>query len=258
MANQWFKFYSFEYLGDPKIFGLSDSERSCWLTLLCLANNASRAGKIPFLTEEQLMLMSGVDFQDERWERTKGILNRFEKLKMVSIKDNHITIINFEKRQKMYLTEGERKARYREGQKRDIDGTVSPQNRVEENRVDIDQDTILKMFETFWELYPNKVAKRKSFQSWIKIELTENLFEKIIASLKAHKESERWGKGIIPHPTTWLNQERWDEVLAKPKEKEKKPYYKGDPMVQKNGRWYVIVKGQWLEYAGKKSEIEYK
>jgi len=114
-------------------------------------------------------------------------------------------------------------------------------------------------FEVFWDLYPTKVAKKKSLQAWTKIKLTENLFQQIIQSLKAHKESDRWSRGIIPHPTTWINQERWDEVLQKAKVEEKKPYYKGDPIVVKNGRRYVIAKsGEWLQYAGKESEIEYK
>lgn len=114
------------------------------------------------------------------------------------------------------------------------------------------------LFETFWNEYPNKVAKKKTLSSWEVILPNQELFDKIINAVKAHKESERWSKGIIPHPTTWLNQERWNEVLLKEKPVEKKPYYKGDPMVQKHGKWYVIVKGQWLEYAGKQSEIEYK
>ena len=41
-------------------------------------------------------------------------------------------------------------------------------------------------------------------------------------------------------------------------EKEKKPYYRGDPMAKKNGRWHVIHEGAWLEFADKENEIEWK
>jgi hypothetical protein len=35
----------------------------------------------------------------------------------------------------------------------------------------------------------------------------------------------------------------------------KKPYYRNDPIVEKNGKKYVIQDGQWLEFAGKKEDI---
>ena len=54
----------------------------------------------------------------------------------------------------------------------------------------------------------------------------------------------------------WLELDR-----LKPKEIVKKPYYRGDPMVwsQAHKKWYVIDEsGQWLEFADKESEIEWK
>ena len=54
----------------------------------------------------------------------------------------------------------------------------------------------------------------------------------------------------------WLELDR-----LKPKEVVKKPYFKGNPMVWSETRkkWYVISpKGEWLEFAGKESDIEWK
>ncbi len=54
----------------------------------------------------------------------------------------------------------------------------------------------------------------------------------------------------------WLELDR-----LKPKEIVKKPFYKGDPMVwsESKKKWYVIDKdGNWLEFVGKKSDIEWK
>jgi len=54
----------------------------------------------------------------------------------------------------------------------------------------------------------------------------------------------------------WLELDR-----LKPKEIVKKPFYKGNPMVwsETKKKWYVIDKnGNWLEFAGKKSDIEWK
>ncbi len=55
---------------------------------------------------------------------------------------------------------------------------------------------------------------------------------------------------------------KWLELdKLKPKEIIKKPFYEGNPMVwsETKRKWYVINKdGEWLEFAGKKSDIEWK
>lgn len=54
----------------------------------------------------------------------------------------------------------------------------------------------------------------------------------------------------------WLELDR-----LKPKEIVKKPYYKGNPMIwsETKRKWYVISsEGEWLEFAGKKSDIEWR
>ena len=54
----------------------------------------------------------------------------------------------------------------------------------------------------------------------------------------------------------WLELDR-----LKPKEIVKKPYYKGNPMVwsETKKKWFVISpEGEWLEFAGKESEIEWR
>jgi len=54
----------------------------------------------------------------------------------------------------------------------------------------------------------------------------------------------------------WLELDR-----LKPKEVVKKPFYQDDPMVwsETKRKWYVIDKGgNWLEFAGKESDIEWR
>jgi len=54
----------------------------------------------------------------------------------------------------------------------------------------------------------------------------------------------------------WLELDR-----LKPKEIVKKPYYQGNPMVwsETKKKWYVISpEGEWLEFAGKQSDIEWR
>ena len=54
----------------------------------------------------------------------------------------------------------------------------------------------------------------------------------------------------------WLELDR-----LKPKEVVKKPFYRGDPMVwsETKRKWYVIDQNdEWLEFAGKESDIEWR
>ena len=67
-----------------------------------------------------------------------------------------------------------------------------------------------KAFESFWEIYPRKINKKKAEEKFLKICKDEETFNKIINAVKVQKKTEQW-KNIqyIPHPTTWLNGERW-------------------------------------------------
>lgn len=97
------------------------------------------------------------------------------------------------------------------------------------------------MFDTFWEKYPRKVGKGDARKSFEKISPDSILLDKILAAIENQKNNPQWLKDkgqYIPHPTTWLNQERWlDEVdvkirpvvdkqkeLEKKKEKQRQDY----------------------------------
>lgn len=66
-------------------------------------------------------------------------------------------------------------------------------------------------FDTFWRKYPRKVCKKKAWEKWQKIDPDPALFTRILSGLDAHIRSNQWQRGIIPHPTTWLNGERWED-----------------------------------------------
>lgn len=70
-------------------------------------------------------------------------------------------------------------------------------------------------FEVFWKEYPRKVGKqdaRKAFASAAK----KVSLEKMLGALEKQKKAPQWVKDkgqFIPHPSTWLNQERWDDEM---------------------------------------------
>lgn len=178
MANQWFKFYGGDYLADPKMAALTPQERSCWLTLMCLASMATEQGSIGFLTVEVLLSKSGIHFDPynpEEWNNNLGVLKKFESMRMLKLKEDGCVVIkNWEKRQEHNLTVAERVAKHRQNKVRvttDVTNVTTEENRVEENRVNTTSKvrtlpvTIVQVTDEDKELkpkgkpkYPNKEA----------------------------------------------------------------------------------------------------
>lgn len=86
----------------------------------------------------------------------------------------------------------------------------------------VSKEITLLGFDTFWSAYPRKTSKKTAMRSWARINPNEQLRAKIMAAVAEHSKSEQWQKDegrFIPHPATWLNQERWEDELkpGKPK-----------------------------------------
>lgn len=78
-----------------------------------------------------------------------------------------------------------------------------------------ESEIIKKRFEDFWSIYPRKVKKQKAKEWFEKNKPTEELFVIIISALKKFINSKEWKESngqFIPHPTTWLNQKRWEDL----------------------------------------------
>lgn len=72
-------------------------------------------------------------------------------------------------------------------------------------------------FDQFWSAYPNKKAKATAMSAWLKLSPNEALFSAIIRALEAQKNSHEWTKDdgrFVPHPTTWINQRRWEDEVT--------------------------------------------
>ena len=66
-------------------------------------------------------------------------------------------------------------------------------------------------FDRFWAAYPLKVGKKKARDAFARVKVP---VEQLLAALEVQKKSEQWvkdGGKFIPHPTTWLNGERWED-----------------------------------------------
>jgi len=84
-----------------------------------------------------------------------------------------------------------------------------------------------ELFKQFWTEYPRKVGRKKCRQIWDRLKPSAELTGQIVTAVRAYKRTDQWLKdngSFIPHPSTFLNQARWeDELPTKPESQ------RGDP-----------------------------
>lgn len=128
----------------------------------------------------------------------------------------------------------------------------------EEKQLPINNVITPKLFETFWKLYPKKIDKGKALSKWNLICTRKNIspptWKQIRVALHDQKKSERWeDKTFIPHPTTWLSQQRWlddpkemKNFTNREEEKEKFEYVDGIKYAVKDKRLFHAVTGEYF------------
>jgi len=76
--------------------------------------------------------------------------------------------------------------------------------------------SVAAAFEQFWKLYPKKKSRKDALKAWEKLNPDAELQSVLLASLAKHCVSRDWtkeGGRFIPNAATWLNGERWTDVL---------------------------------------------
>ena len=84
-----------------------------------------------------------------------------------------------------------------------------PESATGENEVE-------QAFDVFWEAYPRKIGKPAALLKFRTKNCTP-ILTTLLKAIDAHKKSQQWvkdGGEYIPHPATWLNQERWDDEIS--------------------------------------------
>lgn len=79
-------------------------------------------------------------------------------------------------------------------------------------------DVKQQKFDEFWKVYPRKVGKLAAKKAWGRIKPAPGLYDKILLAVEQQKKNLQWQRDngqYIPHPSTWLNQGRWDDEPLK-------------------------------------------
>lgn len=70
-------------------------------------------------------------------------------------------------------------------------------------------------FDLFWAAYPAKLAKTAAIKAWNRLTPDDATTSRIVADVQARRNSHDWTKDMgqfIPHPSTYLNQRRWEDM----------------------------------------------
>nr|DAO14616.1 MAG TPA: replisome organizer [Caudoviricetes sp.] len=200
-----------------------------WVMLLTMAGRCNSGGMI-FLTENipytPKMLSDELDFEEstvqlalEALERLGMIRRDADGILAVTGWEEHQNIEGMDRiREQTRKRVAEHRSRKKQLELPDRYGnvTVTVCNATDKEE-DIDKDNNTCSFcdaqkadfESFWKVYPKKVAKKEAFKAFKKIKTPVSI---LIDAVEKQKKSDQWTRDhgqYIPYPTTWLNQERW-------------------------------------------------
>lgn len=93
---------------------------------------------------------------------------------------------------------------------------ASTQSKVKESTQKERKEINGGFFDRFWKSYPKKQSKDKAKQYFKKLNPNEDMLNVILNALGVQKNTDEWTKDngkYIPHPSTWLNQKRWEDEI---------------------------------------------
>ena len=217
--TRWFRLYD-DVLNDPKVQRLSGESFKFWINMLCIASK--NGGVLPSIEDMAFALRVSNDF----------CTSLIDDLKTCGLIDGSKRLVphGWEKRQYKSDTSTDRVKRFRE-RSRNVTETVSetaPDTDTEtDTETDKNQKKIPKKrdrsagsaeFDKFWLVYPRKVNKGLAMKAWEKA-ASKAAPALIIAAVEAWKVSVDFpDPDFIPHPSSWLNGERWSDELSDKKQ----------------------------------------
>jgi len=210
----WFPFYIGDYLRDT--MHLRAEEHGVYLLLLLAA--WGREGKLP---NDEEFLFSVARCSRKKWKMVFPKVSQFFVLRDGNYEHKRV-IYELEKARKS--KENKRKAGKVGADKRWNSNSTpivlplandspspspSPSPSKKEQRSKISCPI---GFEKFWDIYPKKEGKGAAKKAYEKAIFAGASPETLLAAVALAKDkSDKWRDGFIPMPTTWLNQERWED-----------------------------------------------
>lgn len=224
----------FSSITESTVWSEPDTTRILWITMLAMADHAGRVwASVPGLANRARISIEDVEaglqtfLSPDRYSRTLDHEGR-----RIEAIDGGWRLLNHERyrqtRDEETIRESKRKWAEKNREKikksrKKVAKSRTPSNPVDPIRANAEADTDAiknkcSFFETFWEIYPRRVGKGKAEAVWAKLSMQDQ--DAAIEALPNHVDrwtAENTDPKFIPHPSTWLNGQRWldSEVAGK-------------------------------------------
>ena len=224
MKRPSFQFYPSDWLRDTALRSCSNGARGLWIDMICYMHEGNPYGHLKVgdkvILPSNLARMVGLTI-----EETEGYLAELKEAGVYDL-DPDGTIVS----RRMIRDENLRNMRASGGK---LGGNPALMDKGKVNLKVIHEvkqkptpsssssstSSIDILFDNFYQNYPKKIGKPKALQAFKKINPDEQLLNEMLQALEIQKNSSQWlkdGGEFIPHPSTWLNNRRWeDEVFVK-------------------------------------------
>lgn len=96
-------------------------------------------------------------------------------------------------------------------------------------------------FDSFWALYPKKVAKADARKAWAQTKDIRPELTNLLTAITAACKTEAWmklGGLFIPYPASYLRGERWDDIheVTLPNVVNEKPWHETATGIELKGK----------------------
>jgi uncharacterized protein YdaU (DUF1376 family) len=216
MKNPYFRFYPGDFYLDTATW--SDTE--CGAFIRCLSfqwekgfipNDIDRLARIAHSMSEPLVRETVLS----KFDKAPGNPGQLVNAKLESVR---VALVSYKEKLSAAGKKGaEKKWGGHDDPNGDPNGLANgkskskPKTTEQKAKSKISKET----WEAFWSVYPRKVGKKKAGEVLNRINPDAKLLQIIITAVKVQCKSEQWTKDagqFIPHPATWLNQERWEDA----------------------------------------------
>jgi hypothetical protein len=227
MAGDWIKF-ELATLDKPEVFliaDLIDCDPDAVIGKLMRVwgwfDQQTEDGNAPSVTKKLLDRLAGVIGFADAMKSTGWLMEA----------DGVISLPHFDrhngKTAKNRLLAARRAAKFKAGNAESNAGGVTPP--LKERDLDLEKELEKKralktlarqseeQFDVFYAAYPNHKGRVKALAAWMKVNPDCSQTAAIMAGLARYIASAEWardGGRFIPHPTTWLNQQRWNDEVT--------------------------------------------
>jgi hypothetical protein len=193
----------------------SPHARLMFIGLWGLADREGRLEDRPLRIKAEVLPYENQDIEKLLSELSeRGFILRYQTVNGMNIK--YIQILNFTKHQNPHVKES---ASLIPAPGLPESSRSDPLLLIPDSPIPLHTGRQAGRFADFWKAYPKKVKRKTSEQVW-KLKNLDGMADKLIEDIAVRlDEDDRWKRGFIPDPTTYLRQERWADEITPPQER---------------------------------------